>query len=192
MKLAILGFLVLAAGALVFCFIPLKAIAYTEIVEYEDIETYYETEPYEVQVTKPLDYEVIDSYFENDTITEYRQIIIGGIVFQDEVVEIPIQVAYVEIQNIDTVPGSFEVSFYLDDPLYQLFLNRTLELAPSETLTASCPAYTLGDWTYNVSPSMKTVTETKYRQVEKARTVTKERLETRYKNVTLLDYLLHY
>jgi hypothetical protein len=35
-------------------------------------------------------------------------------------------------------------------------------------------------------------TVTKYRQVEKQRTVTKQRPETRYKKVTILDYLLHY
>jgi len=35
-------------------------------------------------------------------------------------------------------------------------------------------------------------TVTKYRQVEKQRTVTKRRPETRYKKVTILDYLVHY
>ena len=35
-------------------------------------------------------------------------------------------------------------------------------------------------------------TVTKYRQVEKQRTVTKQRPETRYKKVSILDYILHY
>jgi hypothetical protein len=51
-------------------------------------------------------------------------------------------------------------------------------------------------WEYEVTPGSKTIekqrTVTKYRQVEKERTVTKQRPETRYKKVTLLDYLLHY
>ncbi len=38
----------------------------------------------------------------------------------------------------------------------------------------------------------KVRTVTKYMQVEKERTVTKQRTETRYKKVTLLDYILHY
>jgi hypothetical protein len=58
-------------------------------------------------------------------------------------------------------------------------------------------------WEYEVTGT-KTVTSTEYRQVEKQRTVTKyreverqrtvikQRPETRYKKITLLDYLLHY
>ena len=46
-------------------------------------------------------------------------------------------------------------------------------------------------WEYEVTGT-KTVTSTEYRQVEKQRTVTKQRPETRYKKVTLLDYFLHY
>jgi hypothetical protein len=46
-------------------------------------------------------------------------------------------------------------------------------------------------WEYNVTGT-KTVTKTEYRQVEKQRTVTKERPETRYKTIPLLDYWLHY
>lgn len=49
---------------------------------------------------------------------------------------------------------------------------------------------------WEVSPQEVTKTKvvkvTKYRQVEKQKTVTKQRPETRYKKVTLLDYLLHY
>ena len=43
-------------------------------------------------------------------------------------------------------------------------------------------------WEYEATPG----TKTEYKAVEKQRTVTKQRPETRYKKVTLLDYLVHY
>ena len=199
MKIGIVIGVVIAILALVVCLVPVKEVTYTVTVDYQGIETYCEDEPYEAVESYtelvPLDYEVIKSYVENDTINEHRQIIIGGVVFQDEIVEIPIQVACVDVRNIDTIAGTFTVAFVVAEPLFgNIPIN--LEVNPSETKTASCPADNLGNWSYNITPSTKTIekerTVTKYRQVEKERTVTKQRPETRYKKVTVLDYLFHY
>lgn len=175
---------IIAVVALVVCLAPLKEVAYTVTVDYQDTETYYETESYNT----PLSYEVIQSYTEDTTFQEHHQIIIGGVVFQDEIVDVPIQVAYIEIKNTDSVSGTFNVTFSVTDPYISELLAQTVDLAPNEVATIDCPSYSLGDWSYTVTPS----TKTEYTQVEKQRTVTKQRHETRYKKVTLLDYLLHY
>lgn len=200
MKIFIVVGVVIAIVALVVCLAPLKEVAYTATVDYQDTETYYEDEPYEDTETYseavPLSYDET-SYVKDDTIEEHRQIIIGGMVFQDEVVEVPIQVACVDVKNTDDIAGSFTVSFSGITPIFgSPSLNTQLDLSPGEVKTATCPADDVGDWSYSVTPSTKMIekqrTVTKYRQVEKERTVTKQRPETRYKKVTLLDYLLHY
>jgi len=74
------------------------------------------------------------------------------------------------------------------------FSIKKLNLELGEKGTAKCPAYDINMdedewfWEYEVTSS----TKTEYRQVEKQRTVTKQRPETHYKKVTLLDYWLHY
>ena len=212
MKIGITVGVVIAIIALVVCLVPLKEVAYAVAVDYQDTETYYEDEPYEDTETYneavPLSYDAVN-YVKEDTIEEHHQIIIGGIVFLDEVVEIPIQVASVDVSNTDDIAGSFTVSFYGITPLFgSPSLNKKLDLSPGEVKTATCPAETLGTWHYDVTPSTKSITSqrtvikyrqvekqrtvTKFRQVEKERVVTKERPETRYKKVTLLDYLVHY
>jgi hypothetical protein len=160
------------------------------MVDYQDTETYYEDEPYQV----PLDYEVTKSYVGQGTITHETSTVIGGIGESHHTWEETIPVACVVVRNIDTISGTFNVSFSVSEPLYDLCLGelclpyRTLSLDPNEAQTAEFSAYELGDWSYEVTPS----TKTEYKQVEKQRTVTKQRPETRYKEVTLLDYLLHY
>jgi len=195
----VIGVLVVAA-ALVVCLVPLKEVPYTIMVDYEDTETYYESEPYQETETYiehvPLGFEA-DGYIEQDTISEHHQIIIGGIVFQDEIVEVPIEIACVKVKNTDDIAGNFTVSFSGFDPMFgELSLVRTLSLYPGQRQTAECPADSIANWSYEVMPGTKQVEQerivTKYRQVEKQRTVTKQRQETRYKKVTLLDYFLHY
>lgn len=188
MKVGIAIGLVIAIIALVVCLVPLKEVAYAVTVDYEDMETYYETETYMEAV--PLTFEA-DNHVRADTIEEHQQIIIGGIVIQDEIVEVPIQVACVDVENTDNIAGNFTVSFSGIDPMFgELSLATTLSLSVGQQKTAECPTESIDDWSYTVTPSTKAVT--KYRQVEKQRTVIKQRQETRYKKVTLLDYLLHY
>ena len=201
MKKVMIGVgIVIAIAALVVCLVPLKEVAYAVTVEYEDTETYYEDEPYETTENYtenvPLSFEA-NAYVDEDVTYEHHQIIIGDIVFQDEIVEVTIYIACVEVKNTDDIAGEFVVSFSGFEPMFgSHFLTRTLSLSPGQEETAECLAESIADWDYEVTPSTKEVererTVTKYRQVEKQRTVIKQRQETRYKKVTLLDYLLHY
>ena len=200
MKVGIAVGIVIAVAAILVCLTPLKPVAYTVMVDYEDTETYYENEPYEVTENYtedvPLSYEA-DSYVKADIVEEHQQIIIGDIVFQDEIVEVPIEIACVDVENTDEISGEFVVSFSEIEPMFgEYSLTRTLSLDSGEQDTAECPAESIDEWSYEVTPDTKEVqlerTVTKYRQVEKQRTVIKQRQETHHKKVTLLDYLLHY
>lgn len=200
MKKVMIGIGIVIAIALVICLVPLKTVAYTVMVDYEDIETYYEDEPYQVTENYtedvPLSFED-DGYVKEDTIEQRNRIVIGGIVIQDEIVEVPIEVACVEVENTDDIAGEFVVSFSGFEPMFgEPTLTKTLSLEPGKQETAECPADSIDAWDYEVTPGTKEVeaerTVTKYRQVEKQRTVTRQRPENRYKKVTLLDYLLHY
>jgi hypothetical protein len=200
MKKVMIGIGIVIAIALVVCLVPLKEVAYAVMVDYEDTEIYYEDEPYLANETyiedMPLDFEAHD-YIRTDTIKEHHQIIIGGIVFQDEIVEVPIEVACVKVKNTDDIAGNFTVSFSGFEPMFgELSLTTTLSLNTGQQKIAECPADSIDNWSYEITPSTKEVeaerTVTKYRQVEKQRIVTKQRQEIRYKKVTLLDYLLHY
>jgi len=174
--------------ALVVCLVPLKEVAYAVTVDYEDTETYYDTENYTEDA--PLTFEAND-YIRQDTTEEHQQIIIGGVVFQDEIVEVPIEVACVKVKNTDEVAGNFTVSFSGFEAMFgEISMTTTLSLSPGQQKIAECPAESIDTWSYDVTPSTKQVES--QRQVEKQRTVTKQRQEVRYKKVTLLDYLLHY
>lgn len=200
MKAGIIVGIIVIAAALVIWLVPLKTVAYTAMVDYDDIQVYYEDEPYLATETYielvPLDFSS-DGYVRTETMEEHQQIIIGDIVIQDEIVEVEFDVAKVDVMNLDTIAGNFTVSFSGFEPMFgEQSLSRTLELDPGELETADCPAESIDDWDYEVTPSTKGVESerqvTKYERVEKQRTVTKQRPETRYKKVTLLDYLLHY
>jgi len=200
MKIGIIIGVVIAIIALVVCLVPLKTVAYTLMVYYEDVETYYEDEPYQVteNYTEDVPLEFRDSgYIRPETREEHHYTVIGDIIIQDEIVEVDIEVAKVDVMNLDNVPGNFTVTFSGFEPMFgEISLIATLHLDPGEQETAECPAESINSWNYTVTPGTKEVeaqrTVTKYRQVEKQRTVTKQRQETHYKRVTVLDYLLHY
>jgi len=192
---------IIAVIAIIICLPTLKSVPYTVMVDYEDTQTYYEDEPYLATETYieqvPLDFES-DGYLRRETNEERHTIIIGDVVFQDEIVEVEFDVAKVDVTNFDDVSGDFVVSFSGFIPMFgQTTLTRTLTLGPGQTSTAECPGNSIiNEWDYEVTPDTKGVekerTVTKYEQVEKQRTVTRQREETHYKKVTLLDYLLHY
>ena len=182
MKIAVIAGIIVAVAALVVCLAPLKTVAYNTTENYtEDI---------------PLEFRA-DGYVRPETREEHHYIVIGGIVIQDEIVEIDIQVAKVDVMNLDNIAGDFIVTFSGIEPIFgDISLTATLHLDPGEQETAECPADSIDSWNYEVTPGTKEVeqerTVTKYRQVERQRTVTRQRPETQYKKVTLLDYLLHY
>ncbi len=196
-KKIVIGTVVTLVALLIICLVPLKEVAYTVTVDYQDTETYYEDVPYEetetYYETKPLDYKVIKAY---------------------DQVEGTTPLVYVTLQNTDSVSGTFNIHFSIQFSgmtithgsitlwSKQYSDDKELDLEPGETKTAKHRADYVDidrndwSWNYEVSPDTKTVekqrTVTKYRQVEKQRTVTKQRPETRYEKVTLLEYLIGY
>lgn len=109
MKKVVLPIVIVVAVVVIVGFAPLMD------VPYQASETYYENEPYEATETyyetQPLAYEVTESYTDTESYQERRRIVIGGIVFQDEIVDVFYPVGYVTVKNMDTVDGSFGVQF---------------------------------------------------------------------------------
>jgi hypothetical protein len=226
-KIGIRVCITIAIAALIVCVIPLKTVAYTVTVDYKDTETYYETEPYEVNTTEPLDYEVIENYTEIINVLYRDDEEFPGLErevgFGD-----PAPKGYVVVKNTDDVAGTFNIKFLFSawdeymsgfEPIKNYQEGEvSLYIEPGESNVAVFLAYKLDasedkkggrikeffdfntgksvyihyepsgwSWEYEV-----TGTKTEHKQVEKQRTVTKQRSETRYKKVTLLDYSLHY
>lgn len=204
----------LLVGFLVVELVPLKTVAYTVTVDYQDTETYYEDEPYEAietySETVPLAYARVDAYLSSDIDWEGE-----GVVPSD----VPVYpICHTSITNTDTVPGTFEVVFTFEVNYVRIsggsirlwsdsFVGgETIYIRSGETKTVKHTFSQVDlnqllrsdgfSWSCDVNPDTKEVekerTVTKYREVEKQRTVTKQREETHYKKVTLLDYLLHY
>jgi len=109
MKRVVIGIVMAVAVVLVVGFVPLMD------VPYQDTETYYVDEPYAVTETyyetQPLAYEVVESYTDTESYQERRRIVIGEIVFQDEIVEVFYPIGCVTLQNKDSVSGTFAVQF---------------------------------------------------------------------------------
>jgi len=199
MKAGIIAGIVFITTALVIWLAPLKTVAYTVMVDYEDIETYYENVAYNATETYtedvPLTYET-NSYVREVKGTETSSITIGG--YTETITEVGyLDIACAEVTNTDTIAGTFKVTFDIAEPTFgELTLEHLALLEPGQTKVAECPADELGDWAYTVTPPTKEVererTVTKYEQMERQRIVIKQRPETHYKKVTLLDYLLHY
>jgi len=216
-KIGIAVGVIILVAALVVCLVPLKTVAYMVMVDYQDTETYYVDEPYEV--SEPLEYRELDS-FTTEAVKDVRShAVMRGYDLPDEIVEWPDFALYIAVQNLDDVPGTFEVRYTLTTAdksaaeRQQWLIERTLEeyaeldreyyegsielyLEPGEVRAAICPPggiYIAPDRVpfsheHEITPDTKT--KTNYRQVEKQRTVTKQRPETRYKKATLLDYWL--
>jgi len=177
-------------GLLVVCLVPFSTVAYSVNVTYEDIETYSEE--------MPLDYDVTETHIdEHPNFVTCSRIV--GMDFVWEEVKNVLPIAHVTVRNTDSVSGTFTVHFTFHptsgaesgcSPAWEDTWNESLNLAPGEEKTAIYIPYSNGitkngySWEYEVNPGTKTI--------EKQRTVTRQRPETRYKKVTLLDYWLHY
>ena len=181
--------------ALVVCFAPIKTAAYTVTVDYQDTETYYEAELQEV--TEPLKYQLgygfgggpHCSIINRDSIAGYFDICCP-LYIMDEDTWYDLRYEYGKNIDIDVFKAHSQV-YKIEGRVY---------LEPGEKGEVKCSwddiegyHYNSGDryeGFWNIYP--EEITKTKPVQVEKQRTVTKQRPETRYKKVTLLDYLLHY
>ncbi len=259
MKIIVLVCL-LAILAFVVCLVPLKEVSYAVAVDYQDTEAYYEDEPYEdiekytvtepyedietYRETVPLQYRKLDSFIahgvsEKSEEAMRHRAVTYGYDLPDKIVMGDYYALYVVVQNLDDIPGTFEVRYTLTTAnksaaeKQKMLIQRTPEefaelkreyyegsiklyLEPGKAGVAICPPGGIYiapdrvpfDHKHEIIPDTKgiekqrTVTKyrqvekertiTKYRQVEKERTAMKQRLETRYKKVTLLEYLLQY
>lgn len=196
------------AFLLVFCLAPVQVVSYTvdEMYQttetyyvteaytveepYVDIEIYYETEPYDKSV--PIDYLVTGEEWYN---------YFGGGGFY----------ARVYIENTDSISGTFTVVFDLTleggvkDTESK---SKYIAAGKTEMLTVSYHGAALRSFTYSITPPTKTVTAyrdvpktrevikyqpvIKYRYVPKERTVWETRPATRWKKVSMLEYLRSY
>lgn len=199
--------------ALVFCLIPLKEVAYAITVDYEDTETYYESEPYEElqNVTKPLDYQVLQwgsggyekldgSYVCGPHHKIMNRAEVAGYFAFRLVLYTMGRDKFLDLQW--EYPNGI-TNEILESEFDKLILEKNAYLEPEEIgeaawsieelLGKECTEVeTIHNW--EILPQEITEQEMviKYRQVEKQRTVTRQRQETHYRKVTLLDYLLHY
>lgn len=175
MKKVAVSIVIVVAIALIVGFVPIVDVPYSVLVQYQDTETYTETVPLAYQA---------ESYATDDIVLQHWETIIPGLPPMSGVKEIPIKVASVDVRNTDVITGSFTVFFSGFSPMFSSdSLTVKLDLSPGQEKTASCPADSdeIGDWSYSIRPGTKSV--------EKERPVTRQRTETRYKKVSIFEYL---
>ncbi len=157
MKAGIIIGIVIAIIALVVCLVPLKWVSQEVTVDYEETQTYYENEPYEVTENYtevvPCDYKVIKSYDEIVKVL-YRD--------DEEIPGMPRETGfgdlapkgYVVVKNTDDIAGTVTVkfSFWTWDEYMTGFFpiekyqegEVELYIEPGESDTAIFLAYKLG------------------------------------------------
>ncbi|MCK5698287.1 MAG: zinc ribbon domain-containing protein [Candidatus Aenigmarchaeota archaeon] len=123
-------------------------------------EIYTVQEPYKISVQKKIDYRVVNSGSS------------GGLSGLNYVTN-----GWVIIKNTDTEPGTFVVSCDFKTLKRTLTGSDRVYVLPGEQKTANCQGDTkIGEdvaVSYEITPSTKTVMETRYKSVEKTRTVQK-------------------
>ena len=198
MKISITVGVVIAVLALVAGFVPIIEVPYTKTVQYQDTETY--------SAIEPLSYEVVGfckkeqrpgSSFVRSSVAFSKDLDLIRKALTESNKQVP--VGYVIVQNKDIIHGIFGVHITFYSQGKEFTHEETLKLSPDELETVKYYAtwktdmpFTIAinadrdewSWEYKVTPDTKTV--------QKERTVTKERPETRYKKVPVFEYLLHY
>jgi len=203
---------IMVAVFLVVCLVPLKTVAYTVMVDYEDTETYYEDEPYEAietyYETEPLAHKVVESYTDLDSYEVWRS--------GSGHVEVFFPIGCIVVKNTDSAVGTVKIQF----TFYQLTESKaeflaeafgqpkeevvktagskyygsgSLTLEPGKTGTIKYSFegaiadkliwdYYLWDWEYTITKATKT-TE-RQRTITKYRQVEKERTVTKQRPET--------
>lgn len=186
-KLAIGLGAVIVIAAIVICAVPLKMVSYTVTVPYEDVENYTEENSRnlfdDIYFVKTGDYVSLREFLDPHdaegqiygSITEIQGYDISLYVLNaedyDRWKERRLPIGYRLYEPRITPSRSFE--FTIVNPGYYYFV-----LSNKDTRI-------MYDKSVNLVASY-------YWEETKQRTVTKERLETRYKKVTVLDYLTSY
>ena len=185
--------------ALVICFAPIKTAAYTVTVDYQDTETYYVNEPYEHSYTtkeKTLLWPDLETSHLEGKIDGRRQTI-GIFAKYANTHDFPIEASFVLLERTDREICEGD-ECHTEKGEFKRVESSEFHAEPGETVSTKFYFEQERNIFRHVRMEPdpmyveKEVTTTEYRQVEKQRTVTKQRPETRYKKVTLLDYLLHY
>ena len=196
------------AFLLVFCLAPIKEVSYTVDERYQTTETYYVTEAYTVE--EP--YVDIEIYYETESYD--KSVPIDYVVTGEEGYNYFGGGGFyvrVYIKNTDSISGTFTVIFDLTleggvkDTESK---SKYIAAGKTEMLTVSYHGAALRSFTYSITPPTKTVTAyrdvpktrevikyqpvIKYRYVPKERTVWETRPATRWKKVSMLEYLRSY
>lgn len=201
----VFGSLIVAA-AIVVCAVPLKTVSYTVEVPYEATETYYVEEAYTVR--EP--YTRIETYMEREPYN--KSVPIDYIVTSKGIYDWFWSTGsdvWVTIRNSDAKSGYFYVKFFLTikgGASTTKTGSRYIAIGEGKRVQIKYSGGYVSSFTYSITPPTKTVIDyrdvpktrevteyrdvTKYRDVPKQRTVTKTRQETRYKEVSILEYLI--
>lgn len=222
MKTAMAIGAVIVAVALVVSLAPLLTVPHEVAVDYRDTETYYEDEPLRYRDLGSGSRFVESKYFsevpkgqlgdlENWAAAYGYEIKLSG----GLLLTLDHWALYVIIQNLDDIGGEFEVGYTLATADKQAAeRQKDLSQRTSQEWNELAREYYEGDIHLHLEPqgigvficppegiyisSDRVPFEHDHqitpptRQVERERPATRQRQETRYKKVTLLDYLLHY
>ena len=212
---------VVIVAALVLCFAPLKEVGYTVVADYQDTETYYEDEPYQdtetYYETELLACEVVEAFAQVEGTTPVVYVTLQN----RDSVSGTFTVQFTLSESGSTITKSSMYFWSIDHPYEGLLNLQPDEIETIKCSGDGIDIINNDwDWSYSITPGTKTVEKertvtlyrqvrmertvtkyrpvekersvTKYRLVEKERTVTKQRPETRFKKVSLLEYLRCY
>lgn len=189
---------------------PLKTVSYTTSVPYQTTETYYEQEPYQVEECYNYTHYITDTIFDGGYSVprgfDYplgihlgpQGVIVNGFIREDTSYGIDFYV-FCETGYYSWKLGQPNIPLVeLSDVTSEFFsfilpVSGNYYFVLSNRNSAKDKLVHLEAYYYNY-PVTEQICEnvTQYRDVEKQRTVTGYRHETRYEKVSLLDYLLHY
>ena len=205
---------------IVFCLVPVKEVSYTVTERYQATETYYVSEPYTDIETyyEKEPFTTYETYTEREPYN--NSVPIDYLVTNKEGYNYFFTTGFdarVWIKNTDLKSGAFTVLFNLTlqgGAKTTRSASKYITIGETEKVQVSYSGAYLSSFTYSITPPTKTiiayrdvqktreVTEyrdvektrevTKYRDVPKQRTVWKTRPATRYKNVSMLEYLTSY
>ena len=180
------GIVIALAVVFVVGLVPLVEVPYPATVQYQDSETYYVSEPYEVTKIYTEDVQTELEIVEHALVKDFPLFVRGKVKnTSNQTLWWSAVTIWVEYQ-IEDLPGRTFTQPGGLDPIPATF-------KPGEIRDFSA-AVQEGTTSYEIMPP--TITQTaggtviKVRPVEQQRTVTRERVETHYKKVPLFEYLL--
>lgn len=174
---------IILVAALVVCLVPVKTVAYTVMVDYQEDEPYEATETYTETELEPQ-VEILEHHADREGDSFW----VRGMV-----------------KNInDVVLATFDISIHARCPVKgvedrflekAVVIDKPIAMQPGEVrnFEAFFPGDEVtGNYTLKINSPYTEKTVVKERVVTKYKQVTKQYPETRYKEVTLFDYFLHY